>query len=53
MLITCVNCGQSFNSKNLDRLSSSSNGSMGVQHSPGCGKTMRVHYSRGSITKIQ
>jgi hypothetical protein len=52
MLITCVHCGQSFNSKSLDNLSSSSNGSSGIQHSPGCGKINRVHYNRGSITKI-
>ena len=52
MLITCVHCGQSFNAKKLDNLSSASNGSSGVQHSPGCGKSSRVHYNRGNITKI-
>ena len=52
MLITCVHCGKSFNAKRLDNLSSASNGSIGIQHSPGCGKSNRVHFTRGSITKI-
>jgi len=52
MLITCVHCGQSFNAKRLDNLTPSSNGSMGVQHSPGCMKLSQVHYQKGNITKI-
>ena len=53
MVITCVHCNQSFATKRLDNLSSSSNGSTGVQHSPGCMKISRVHYSRGQITRIK
>ena len=52
MLIKSVLCGQSFNTKKLDRLSFNSNGSMGVQHSPGYGNISTVHYNRGNITRI-
>ena len=52
MLITCVHCGQSFNAKTLDHLSKASNGSTGVQHSPGCGKMNRFHFNQGNVTKI-
>jgi hypothetical protein len=52
MMITCVHCGKPFVTKRLDNLTSSSNGSRGVQHSPGCMKITNVHYNRGNITRI-
>jgi len=52
MIITCVHCGKPFATKRLDNLTSSSNGSRGVQHSPGCMKITNVHYNRGNITRI-
>ena len=47
--ITCTNCGEMF-SKRMT-ISSNANGSTSAQHSPGCGKSTRVHYVNGKITK--
>jgi len=51
MLITCVKCGQSFDSRL--NLTPNSNGGRGVKHSPGCGYTNHVSYTKGKITKIK
>jgi len=51
MLITCVKCGQSFDSKL--KLTPNSNGSRMVRHSPGCQGSNTISYTRGKITKVK
>jgi hypothetical protein len=47
--ITCAHCTKPFKIE----IPETGVGSMGEQHSPGCGKWTRVYWNHGKITKTE
>ena len=49
-LITCPHCGKSFT---ITWTSTNGSGEKGIQHTPGCMKTVNVKYINGQIVSVR